>query len=105
MNIVYICTVLIIRMFIMKNKFTSFINTMLVLLPISLVIVSCKKEEEDKQQDNAPSHVEAVDLGGDGVEPHGKVAGPCGLHAGFIGKGGDHLTVNFIYCFHIIPPG
>lgn len=47
----------------MKNKFASFINTMLVLLPISLVIVSCKKEEEDKQQDNAPSHVEAVDLG------------------------------------------
>ena len=63
MNIVYICTVLIIRMLIMKNKFASFINTMLVLLPISLVIVSCKKEEEDKQQDNAPSHVEAVDLG------------------------------------------
>ena len=47
----------------MKNKFASFINAMLVLLPISLVIVSCKKEEEDKQQDNAPSHVEAVDLG------------------------------------------
>ena len=47
----------------MKNKFASFMNTMLVLLPISLVFVSCRKEEEDKQQDNAPSHIEAVDLG------------------------------------------
>ena len=47
----------------MKNKFSSFMNTMLVLLPISLAFVSCKKEEEDKQQDNAPSHIEAVDLG------------------------------------------
>ena len=49
---------------IMKNGFKSFIHAMLVLLlPTALVFVSCKREDEDKQQDNAPSHVEAVDLG------------------------------------------
>ena len=48
----------------MKNRFTSFMNAMLVfLLPMALFFVSCEKEDEDKQQDNAPSHVEAVDLG------------------------------------------
>lgn len=49
---------------IMKNGFKSFVHAMLVLLlPTALVFVSCKREDEDKQQDNAPSHVEAVDLG------------------------------------------
>ncbi len=48
----------------MKIRFISFVQTILVLLlPMSLVFVSCKKEDEDKQHDNAPSHVEAVDLG------------------------------------------
>ena len=48
----------------MKNRFASFVQAMLLfLLPMSLMLVSCKKEDEDKQHDNAPSHVEAVDLG------------------------------------------
>ena len=48
----------------MKNRFASFVQAMLLfLLPMSLMLVSCKKEDEDKQHDNAPSHVEAADLG------------------------------------------
>lgn len=48
----------------MKNRFASFIQAMLAfLLPMSFVFVSCKKEDEDKLHDNAPSHVEVVDLG------------------------------------------
>ena len=48
----------------MKNRFATFIRAALVLLlPTTLTLVSCKEEDEDKQQDNAPSYVEAVDLG------------------------------------------
>ena len=48
----------------MKNRFATFMRAALVLLlPTTLALVSCKEEDEDKQPDNAPSYVEAVDLG------------------------------------------
>lgn len=38
-------------------------SLMALLLPMSLTLVSCKEKPEDVKKDNAPAHVEAVDLG------------------------------------------